>query len=92
MSVTLTPEQHCEVCGWIASGRYPSEEAVIGEAVAALREKEQRQARRTTLLAELDQGIASLDAGLGEPLTRETIEQIKTEGRRRLAERSGGHA
>jgi putative addiction module CopG family antidote len=91
MSVTLTPEQERTVSDWIASGRFPSEEAVIGEALAALREKEEREARRTALLSELNQGFTSLDAGLGRPLTRDVIEQLKMEGRSRRAERETGH-
>ena len=91
MSVTLTPEQQRDVSEWIASGRYSSPEAVIGEALVALREKGEREARRTALLADLDQGLASLDAGLGRPLTGDVIEQIKADGRKRLAKRGAGH-
>lgn len=84
MSTTLTPDQEREVSERVASGRYPSGEAVIGEALAALREKEER---RTALLADLDAGLASLDAGLGRPLTRDDIEGMKAAGRQRRAAR-----
>lgn len=84
MSTMLTPDQEREVNERVASGRYPSGEAVIAEALAALREKEER---RVTLLADVDAGLASLDAGLGQPLTRDTIEALKAEGRQRLAGR-----
>jgi putative addiction module CopG family antidote len=85
MSVTLTPEHEAEVAERVASGRYPSSESVIGEALAALGEKEARAA----LVADIQAGVASLDAGLGEPLTRDTIEAIKAAGRERLANRAG---
>ncbi len=75
----------------MASGRYPTGEAVIGEALAALREKEELDTLRPALSADLDQGLASLAAGLGQPLTRDVIEQVKADGRRRVAERGGGH-
>jgi Arc/MetJ-type ribon-helix-helix transcriptional regulator len=91
MTLTLTVEQEREVSERVASGRYPTGEAVIGEALAALREKEDREAGRAALLADLDQGLASLAAGLGQPLTRESIEQMKADGRRRATERGSGH-
>lgn len=92
MSVTLTPEQEREVAERVASGRYPTSDAVIREALAALREREQYEAKRAALVADIEEGIASLDAGEGVPLTRDTIEQIKADGRKRLAERRGaGH-
>lgn len=91
MSVTLTAEQEREIAERIASGRYPSAERVIGAALAALRQVEELEATRAALVADIDQGIASLDAGLGVPLTRDTIEAIKTEGRKRLTERNGSN-
>lgn len=91
MNLTLTADQAREVHERVASGRYPTGEAVIGEALTALREKEEREAGRAALVADMDQGLASLAAGLGQPLTRDLIEQVKADGRRRLAERSGGH-
>lgn len=87
MSVLLTPEQEQEVAERVASGRYPTGQAVIGEALAALREREELEAKRAALVADIEAGIASLDAGEGIPLTRDTIEQIKADGRKRLAER-----
>lgn len=87
MSVLLTPEQEQEVAERVASGRYPTGQAVIREALAALREREEFEAKRSALIADVEEGIASLDAGEGIPLTRDTIEQIKVEGRKRQAKR-----
>lgn len=89
MPVTLLPEQEAEVQDRVASGRYSSSASVIGEALTALREKEEHAAKRAVLVADLDAGIASLDAGAGVPLTRELLESVKESGRERLAGRTG---
>lgn len=85
MSVTLTPEQEREVAERVAGGRYPSGEAVIRAALSALREREEHEARRAALLADLDAGLT----GPGVPLTRELLDDLKADGRTRLAERAG---
>lgn len=63
MSVTLTPEQEAEVTGLVASGRYPSHESVIGEALAALRQKEADEAKRAALVADIREGLDDIAAG-----------------------------
>lgn len=89
MSVLLTPEQEQEVAERVASGRYPTGQAVIRETLAALREREELEAKRAALIADIDEGIASLDAGEGITMSaRDLLEQIKSDGRKRLAERN----
>ena len=63
MSVTLTPEHEAEVTDRVTSGRYPSSESVIGEALAALGEKETHAAKRAALQADVDAGLADIAAG-----------------------------
>lgn len=59
---------------------------MIGAALDGLRHVEELEATRAALVADIDQSLASVDAGLGVPLTRDTI---KAEGRKRLTERNG---
>lgn len=89
MSVLLTPEQEQEVAERVAGGRYPTGQAVIREALAALREREELEAKRAAMVADVEAGIASLDAGEGITMSaRDMLEQIKSDGRKRLAERN----
>lgn len=87
MPVTLTPELEAEVAARVASGKYPSSESVLTEALAALSLKEQQEAKRAALIADIAAGDASLVAGLGIPLTRGFLDSIKAAGRRN--DRSG---
>jgi putative addiction module CopG family antidote len=73
MSVTLTPELEAEIAARVASGRYPSSESVLTEALAALSLKEQHEAKRAALVADIAAGDASLAAGLGVQITATQI-------------------
>ena len=73
MSVTLLPEQEAEVRDRVASGRYPSSASVIGEALTALREKEEHAAKRAVLIADIAAGDADIAAGRMEPITATQI-------------------
>ena len=90
MAETLTPELEAEIEARVTSGQYPSRLAVLGEAFAALREREERAAKRAALVADIEVGVASLDAGRGVALTRELVDSMKVAGRERRARREGG--
>lgn len=81
MEVKLTPDQEALIQTAIASGRYPTAEAVVRDAIASW---EERERSRFELLASLDEAEADLNAGrytdysdatlpkLGEELKRES--------------------
>jgi antitoxin ParD1/3/4 len=67
----------------VETGPYPDTDAVLREALRLLRERDAEDQRRLEeLRAEIAKGIASADCG---ELTEWDAEEIKAEGRRRLA-------
>ncbi len=87
MSVTFPPEFEQYITDKVASGLYPTDTAVIREALLLLKAQDvQYEARREELGRLLDVGIADIEAGRTVPLTRELIESIKAEGRQRQVE------
>ncbi len=85
MNVSLTPELAGFVKEQVASGMYHSASEVIREGLRLLLlQKQQRQARLEELRGQIAVGLEQADRGEVAPLD---IEAIKTEGRRRLAER-----
>ena len=90
MEVHLTPDQEAFVRQGIAAGRYHNEADAIAEALALW---EERERRRTEILAAVDAAEASLARGEGRVYTEETLHQlaegVKRRGRARLeAERA----
>jgi putative addiction module CopG family antidote len=90
MEVHLTPDQEVFVRQGIAAGRYQNEADAIAEALALW---EERERRRTEILAAVDAAEASLARGEGRVYTEETLhelaEGVKRRGRARLeAERA----
>ena len=75
----------------VATGKYQSETEVICHGLRLLREREQR---REQLRDDVNRGIEQLDSGefteYDDDSLRERFEQIKSEGRKRLAEREMG--
>lgn len=86
MNVELTPDQRDFVRKAIESGRVSGEEEAVQEALALW---EERERRRLEILTMLDEADASLARGEGIPITEESMralaEDVKQEGRRRLA-------
>ncbi len=90
MEVRLTPDQEAFVRQGIEAGRYQNEADAIAEALALW---EERERRRTEILAAVDAAEASLARGEGRVYTEETLHQlaegVKQRGRARLeAERA----
>ena len=71
--MTLPAEVEAFVTEQIAAGKYTTADAVLRDAVLALREKQALDRKRTELIHELDIGLRQLDAGMTEPLDIDEI-------------------
>lgn len=85
MNVQLTPDQKAFVRRAIESGRLPSEEAAVQEALALWEERERERAQ---FLLTLQEAKASVVRGEGREVTPESVRQLaaaaKERGRARL--------
>lgn len=85
MNVSLTPELEKLVKEKVSTGRYSSGSEVVREALRLLEERDRaRQVRLEQLKREVALGVEQADRGEVSPLD---IEEVKAEGRRRLAGR-----
>jgi len=84
MTISIPTEFQPFVDQLVASGAYPSEDAVV---IAALKRMRDDQAEFLELKASLDEAVAELDRGGGEPLD---FEEIKRKGRALAAARRNG--
>ena len=86
MEITLTRDQEAFIRQAIESGRFERVEDAVTEALLLW---EEREMRRAEFLASLDEADASLDRGEGIPITRESVQtlagDVKRRGRERLA-------
>ncbi len=73
MPLTLAPEIKQYMDLQIASGAYRDEGELVTEAIRALRQREERNERRAALMEDLEQGIQSLDQGLGQATSAKQI-------------------
>jgi putative addiction module CopG family antidote len=71
--LTLAPEIQKYIESQMASGAYRSQEEFIAEAIRALRARDERAERRAALVADLADGIQSLDNGQGRETTAKEI-------------------
>ncbi len=86
MNISLTPELEKFVQTKVESGMYFSASEVIREGLRMLQEKEMlKQIKVEELKKEVRKGLDSLDAGEGIYFD---AEQIKAEGRKRIAKKS----
>jgi antitoxin ParD1/3/4 len=85
MNISLTPELAGFVKEQVDSGLYHSASEVVREGLRLLLlQRQDRQARLEELRRQIAVGLEQLDRGEGAPLD---VEAIKSEGRRRFAER-----
>jgi antitoxin ParD1/3/4 len=85
MDVTLTPELENLIQDKVASGLYTSEGEVIREALRLLKDRDELKLLAVEdLRREIQKGLDQLDRGESVLLD---AERIKSEGRRRLAQR-----
>ena len=90
MNVSLTPQMVKFVEAEVASGAYQTASEVVRDGLRMLQERKQdRQARLEEIRQQIAVGLAELDRG--ERFTLD-IEEIKAEGRRRLAEKESRNA
>lgn len=86
MNVSLTPELEQYVNGKVQSGLYHSASEVIREGLRLLREKEEvHQSKLQELRREIQIGIDQAGSGQVSAFTEETLTEIKSQGRKRLA-------
>jgi Arc/MetJ-type ribon-helix-helix transcriptional regulator len=84
MEVSLTPDQKAFMRMAIESGRVRSERDAIQEALALW---EERERRRTEILAAIDSAEASAAHGQGRQITEESMRQLADEVKRRGRDR-----
>ena len=85
MTITLTDEHSSAVQAAIASGNYGSTSEVIREALRDWTFRQQEKAAlRARLQADIDAGLADVQAGRVREWTAEVTEDIKQRGRSKL--------
>jgi len=86
VDIQLTPDQEAFIRDGLASGRYQSAEDAVREALYLW---EERERSRAEILAAVDKAEASLTRGKGRIITRDSMqelaEEVKKRGRARLA-------
>lgn len=86
MNLSLTPQLHRWITEKVATGMYSSSAEVIYEGLRLLkRQEEQRQAMAEDLRREIRVGVRQLDAGRTVSFDSSLTEEVKAEGRKRLA-------
>jgi antitoxin ParD1/3/4 len=86
MNVSLTPELEQYVNGKVQSGLYHSASEVIREGLRLLREKDEvHQKKLQELRRDIQIGIDQVERGQVSPFSEQTLKEIGTEGRKRLA-------
>ncbi len=81
MNVSLTPELERMIAERVASGRYASASEVVRDALRLLDERD----RLNQLRQDVRLGLDQLDQGRHRPFDDQTLERIKSEGRKRAA-------
>jgi antitoxin ParD1/3/4 len=86
MNVSLTPELEQYVNGKVQSGLYHSASEVIREGLRLLREKDEVHRKKLQALRrDIQVGIDQAERGQHSPFSEQTLEEIRSEGRKRLA-------
>ena len=92
MNLSLPPELERYIAEKVESGEYLSPDEVLVHGLSLLRERDEiNRLRLEALRKEVDVGLEQLDRGEytthNEASLTELAEQIKTEGRRKLADK-----
>lgn len=86
MNISLTPKLKALIERKVASGLYHSASEVIREALRTLEEQDRlRELRLQELRHDLDLGLEDLKHGRSTPVTKNTLNEIEAEGRKKLA-------
>lgn len=87
MNVSLTPQLEELIAKKVETGLYGSASEVVREALRLLDEQDRLRALRLQdLRDEIALGIKDLDEGRSVIFNEDTVRDIETEGRKRLAE------
>lgn len=82
MNISLTPELEKLLSDRVRSGRYRSASEVVREALRLLLERDElQQLRRAHLKAQIEVGIADLDAGRFLDFDEAAVDEVKRRGR-----------
>ncbi len=88
MNVSLTPQLEAFVEQKVREGQYQTASEVIREALRLLAERDERRNIELQRLREaVNVGLEQVAQGRTAPFDASDIKKIKTEGRKRLAER-----
>jgi antitoxin ParD1/3/4 len=83
MNLTLTPEWEAYVNTQVQSGRYPTVNEMICEALRLLRERDEMAQRKLEELRRaIAVGVEQAETGRLSPLNEQTLEAIKSRARR----------
>ena len=80
MNITLTPDSEHYLREQIASGKFPTADAVVSEALRRMREYDQM---KDALRRDIAFGIDQADHGLATELNEATIDRVKAKVRQR---------
>ena len=90
MNISLTSELEQYVTKKVESGMYHSASEVIREGLRLLKERDElHRTRLEELRKEIQIGIDQADLGMLSPFNEQTLEEVRTEGRKRLAAERG---
>ena len=90
MNVSLTSELEQYVTRKVESGMYHSASEVIRDGLRLLKERDElHRARLEKIRKEIQVGIDQADRGMLSPFNEQTLEEVRTEGRKRLATERG---
>jgi putative addiction module CopG family antidote len=78
MNITLTPDSEQYLREQLASGKFPSPDDVIAEALRRMRAYDQKM---DELRRDIAAGIEQADQGLATEFTEATLERVKTKAR-----------
>jgi Arc/MetJ-type ribon-helix-helix transcriptional regulator len=93
MSIGLLPQNQQYLDQIVASGLYPSQEAALNAAIAALREKaEQIPFISAKEMEAVEQGIREADAGLSRPMTEEDWMRLRKRAEAAAERARGGNS
>jgi antitoxin ParD1/3/4 len=85
MNISIPEEMQTFIDDRVKSGQYHSTSEVVCAALQLLQEQEKRSSRRAELERELLKGVESSERGRSRPFDAAAVEQIKSQGRQRLA-------
>jgi Arc/MetJ-type ribon-helix-helix transcriptional regulator len=84
MDLPLLPEFEQYIARKVKAGTFRSPVDVVQTVLQTMLRQELLDLKKAAIIADVTQGIASLNAGKGEPLSSELLESIKASGRERL--------